>query len=764
MQPIDFLSGFVPGGEWSSYPVAEGPASSGLPCAGGFESLLVCQPSDTACEAADVVNLPPGTLQGTETATGKLQAADYSGGPPSSFIGKPKKDPVVDQASRNDAAPWLFLGPTQPQPADILLSGKWIELADGLPSSTESVPGKAGSIASEFSAADSTGRMTLQAAIDAQIRGGSPRMETLKGLRIAGLAIPAQESLVPLAVDAAAGQADATAAHDSLPVQSPSGGSVPGPSANSKAALADLAVRFEASAQLQEAAADQGIQGAGQTSLVQDTVQAAGSSGQAGSSSAPLSGETFKAVQEVQENSAIGPRNGSAPAADEVRAETPASSTRLDELNLGAMARFASAVKAASKSGSEAVIEEGTSSQATSQSTNPARPPEPPRSGQPGARVADVDRNAGALPEVPADIDPAGLPENQKAERDRIEVLPAIPTDKPARQQTVTSPLSTLATPGAIVRGRRAIGTASDDSSPVATKFESALESRPAVKRGTMSAHPVHDPAAHFFGQNEAPLADPASRLLEGDSTESAANGKQDSQKPAEHSDLRSHRPELILAHASARSTAAENLNLGASRVFAHALPATSGPLAGIGVEVTGQIPGGEPSPLAGWIGAPGTVTPADPSGTAPFASSAQMPRIIAAQLVAATDGRFDSWVSVRLEPDDLGPLAVRVCRTGDGLTAEIAAQEGQAVAWLEQNRELLLDSLRREGLDLESLVVQQDRGGAPAGQQNPDRTDRGEQPEEPSMPSASRPRQPSPASGRSWAPYRTSAQLDFVA
>ncbi len=107
----------------------------------------------------------------------------------------------------------------------------------------------------------------------------------------------------------------------------------------------------------------------------------------------------------------------------------------------------------------------------------------------------------------------------------------------------------------------------------------------------------------------------------------------------------------------------------------------------------------------------PGANSPAVPHSP-PRVFSAHTPFSVAGQIVSVAGGTETGWVTVSLHPADIGPLKIRVDRDANNLSAEIFAGDPKTLAWLDQNRESLLDALRSEGLALDSLSL----GAGPAG------------------------------------------------
>jgi flagellar hook-length control protein FliK len=143
---------------------------------------------------------------------------------------------------------------------------------------------------------------------------------------------------------------------------------------------------------------------------------------------------------------------------------------------------------------------------------------------------------------------------------------------------------------------------------------------------------------------------------------------------------------------------------------------------------------------------------------------TAHTPGSVAGQLVTGLEGEEGQWVTVALHPADIGPLQIRVDRAANSLSAEIFATDPQTLAWLDQNREALLESMRGEGMTLDSLSLS---AGLPDSNHDVAGHASGEPGQEPESP-ADRAHQNPPAQDRAagWKhrPADPSSLIDLVA
>ena len=93
-------------------------------------------------------------------------------------------------------------------------------------------------------------------------------------------------------------------------------------------------------------------------------------------------------------------------------------------------------------------------------------------------------------------------------------------------------------------------------------------------------------------------------------------------------------------------------------------------------------------------------------------------PTTVAAQVSSQLSGADDGWVTVSLDPADLGPMRIHVTHRADGLSIEILAKDPTTLQWLEQNREHLMDALGQEGLSLDNLTLRQGSDQEQSGRQ----------------------------------------------
>jgi flagellar hook-length control protein FliK len=122
-----------------------------------------------------------------------------------------------------------------------------------------------------------------------------------------------------------------------------------------------------------------------------------------------------------------------------------------------------------------------------------------------------------------------------------------------------------------------------------------------------------------------------------------------------------------------------------------------------------------------------GADSPALPH-TPPRVFTVHTPLSVAGQILSVAGETETGWVTVSLHPADIGPLKIRVDREANSLSAEIFAGDPNTLVWLDQNRELLLDALRGQGLALDSLSLAAGPAGGESGSLD-QRTPPGESP-----------------------------------
>lgn len=81
----------------------------------------------------------------------------------------------------------------------------------------------------------------------------------------------------------------------------------------------------------------------------------------------------------------------------------------------------------------------------------------------------------------------------------------------------------------------------------------------------------------------------------------------------------------------------------------------------------------------------------------------------VATQLTKPLEAGADGWVTIQLNPADLGPLRIRFQRDEGNFSAEILATDPDSLRWLELNQADLLESLAGQGVELDELRMGKD-------------------------------------------------------